>query len=113
MTRDVSGYNGFGLIPTNLKTGALIAQNVAQTLITLPDDGANYIVVFSIQPGSNVFIDNTTTASVFSGTTSEVTSELNPTARQYKGGTAVSAITPDSQGAYVQALAYVCTPYIN
>jgi hypothetical protein len=113
MTRDIAGYNGFGLIPTTVKSGVQLAANTAQTLLTVPSDYANYIVIFSFQPGSNVFVDFNQTASAFTGVAGSVTSELLPQARSVRAGTVISAITPDVGGAYVQALCYVAPPYTN
>lgn len=112
MTKDIGGYNGFGLTKSNVIHGVLLAQNVAQSF-TLPTDSAMYAVVFSIQPGANVFVNDTTTATAYTGTIGLRTSELNPMCRQYKKGTTISMITPDSSGAYVEAAIYVCQPYVN
>lgn len=112
MTKDISGYNGFGLTKSNVIHGVLLAQNVAQSF-TLPTDSSMYAVVFGIQPGSNVFVDDTTTAAAYTGTIGSKTAELNPMCRQYKKGTTISMLSPDTGGAYVEAAVYVCQPYIN
>lgn len=112
MTRDIAGYNGFGLVPSNIIHGVALVTNAAQSF-TLPSDATTYLVVFSYGAGSNVFVDSTTTAAAYTGTIGLRTSELNPNARQYKSGTTISLLTPDLAGAYVEAAVYVCPPYIN
>lgn len=112
MTKDVAGYNGFGVVPSNVMYGVQLLQNAAQSF-TLPNDSSNYLVIFTYLPGANVFVDSTTTAAAYSTTIGAVTSELNPVGRQLKGGTTVSLISPDTGGAYVQAAVYVCPNYIN
>lgn len=109
MTRDINGYNAFGVMPSDVINGTLLSQDAAQTLITLPSDAQQYVVLFSYSPGTNVFIDSTTTAAAYTGTPGAVTSELNPQVRQYAKGTVISAITPDTNGAYVQASVYALT----
>lgn len=113
MTRDVAGYNGFGLIPSTVINGVELIQNVAQTLLTVPEDYPNYIVIFSYSPGNNVFVSFSDTAAAFTGTAAPVTSELLPQARQVSKGTVISILTPDSGGAYVQASVYVVFPFGN
>ena len=106
LNRDKTGAVTFGLQETDVKNGVLLAQNVAQTLITLPGDADNYEVFFSYTPGANVFVNTKGTAAVFSGTAGTVNSELNPNVRSYPKNTVISVITPDVAGVYVQALAY-------
>ena len=104
--RDVTGVVTYALQQTNLKAGVALAQNVAQTLITLPGDAAQYEVFFSYTPGANVFVNTKGTAAIFPGTAAAVNSELNPNGRVYERNTVISVITPDTIGAFVQALVY-------
>ena len=113
MTRDVSGFNGFGLIPTNQMFGVLLAQNVAQELCIMPPEYQNYIAIFNYTPGGNVFVAINTIATVFTGTAGAVTSELNPIARQLKAGDYISVITPDTGGDYVGVILYTVNPFGN
>lgn len=113
MTKDIAGYNGFGVVTSTVKNGTFLAQDTPETLITIPSDYDNYIVVFSYSPGSNVFVDMDTTASAFTSPPASVTSELLPQARQVKKGTVISVMTPDTAGAYVQASVYVVQPFGN
>lgn len=112
MTKDVAGYNGFGLIPSTVKKGVALAQNVAQSFV-VPSDSSTYLVIFVYTPGSNVFVNFTTTAAAFPGAIANVTSELSPIARQVAAGTTISLLTPDAAGAYVNALIYIVSPYTN
>lgn len=112
MTRDINGYNGFGVQPSNVKYGVQLAQNVEQNF-TLPGDSSTYLAIFTYNPGANVFIDFTTTAAAFSGTIGQTTAELNPVARQIPQYTTVSMITPDTGGALVGVELYVVSPYGN
>lgn len=110
LIKDVSGYNAFGVKPSNTIGGVLLYPNVAKDILTVPSDEPNYMVVFSQTPGTDIFVDGTTTASVYSGTAALVTSEHNPTGRQYKAGTVLSVITPTAGGSYVSASAFVIDP---
>jgi hypothetical protein len=112
MTRDVAGNNGFGVMPSTVKYGALLTQNVAQT-VTVPSDYSNYIAIFTYTPGAHVFVAYDDTATAFSGTMSAVDSELNPIGRQLKAGQVISLLTPDTNGAYVGVVFYVILPFGN
>ena len=112
MIRDISGYNGFGIIPTYDIQGCYLAANTAQTF-TVPNNYENWIVVFSYTPGANVFVSFTTTASVPSGTVGTIHSVLNPSARAVKGGSTFSVITPDSTDPFVVAEYQIVAPYQN
>ena len=96
MTRDINGYNGFGLVPANNIYGANLAQNVAQTLVTVPSTYKNWIAIFSVDPGLRIFAAYNTSATAYSGTAGSVTSELNPIAWQVKAGDTISVLTPDT-----------------
>lgn len=112
MIRDISGYNGFGIIPTYDIQGCSLTANVAQTF-TVPSNYANWIVIFSYTPGANVFVSFTTTAAVPSGSVSTITSVLNPSARAVKGGSTFSVITPDATAPYIVAEYQIVAPYQN
>ncbi len=83
--RDNQGYNAYAPTPsTNIYSATLV--NGAASTITLPLSEPNWIVSFSYQPGTNVFVDFTgATATVPVGATfAAATSELNPGARFVK-----------------------------
>ena len=98
LTRDINGYNGFGLKFTDTAYSATPTINTDTTL-TVPDHstlgGAAYtqeaqptlIAIFSYDPGEAVWVALNTTAAVPAGATFAATaSELNPSARQVVGG---------------------------
>ncbi len=53
MTRDVNGYNGFGVMFADDAYQASLTANVAQSL-TIPSNYQNWIAVFSYTPGADV-----------------------------------------------------------
>lgn len=109
MSRDINGYNGFGLAISDTKYSATIAQDVAQSL-TVPDEGAlgsgystakpKYLAIFSYQPGASIWVAvNATAASPVGATFASSTSELNPTARYVAANDVLSFITTDTTAA--------------
>lgn len=100
MSRDVQGQNAFAPSFSDLNKGVNLAVGAEQhfTVPALTDatQFKNWLVIFSIEPGSNVFVDNIGTASAFSGTLDITTSVLNPAARIVKPGSVISLITPDT-----------------
>jgi len=95
MTRDINGYNGFGLKPANNIYGVNLAQNVAQTLVTVPSTYKRWIAIFSVDPGLRVFAAANTTASSYTVTAGTASSELNPIAWEVNAGDTISVLTPD------------------
>lgn len=96
MTRDINGYNGYGLAPSSVKKSVTLDANTEATFVT-PADNDNYLVIFSIQPGSTVWVAYGETAEVPAGNTvTSTTSELNPVARFLPKSTTVSLITANT-----------------
>lgn len=93
--RDIQGYNGFGLAQSSLNYSTTLAVGVAQS-ITLPSDFSNYLVIFSFEPGANVWVAPGVTAAVPGGAFATTASVLNPSARSYAKATVLSFITPDA-----------------
>ena len=97
---DVGGAVAYAPIPSQDVYNATLASGTA-TSITIPANFEYWIVAFSYQPGTNVWVDFTgATAAVPSGgTLAAATSTLNPGARMVKskfpGGAAatISMIT--------------------
>lgn len=113
MTKDIAGYNGFGLIPCDDDFAGQLAANTAQT-ITVPQQYEYYLAIFSFSPGSNIWVDfSGATATVPSATMGTVTVELNPAGRLVKSGTSVSFITSDTTTPWVNVLFYVAPPWTN
>ena len=84
MTRDINGYNGFGLpFASNMKQMKL-TQDVEQT-ITVPKSNVagypNVLAVFSFEPGSMVWVALNQTATAPSGAAVDTYSEALPAAR--------------------------------
>jgi hypothetical protein len=112
MTRDIAGYNGFGLCDSDVKFNALLTAGVAQSF-TLPEDNDYYIVIFSPSIGGNIWVDVTTTAAAPSGAMASTTAEHNPQARQYPKGTTVSVITEDATDVEFGAIVYAAPPFTS
>lgn len=113
MVRDVNGYNGFGIMPTQDIDGCSLATSTAQTF-TVPDNYPSWIAIFSYTPGSNIFVDFTgATAVVPSGSEGAITVSLNPSARSVKGGATFSVITPDATSPFITVEYQIVAPYIN
>ena len=94
MTRDINGYNGFG-IPFSLDGSTMVlAANTAQS-VTVPANYPHWIAIFSYTPGSNIWVDGINTAVVPSGAASASTARLNPSARYVKKGQTISFKTSD------------------
>lgn len=112
MTRDIAGFNGFGLPDSDVKFSGVLAAGVAQSF-TLPEDNNYYIVIFSQSPGSNIWVDVTTTAVAPTGAIASTTAEHNPQARQYPKGTTVSVITEDATDVEFGAIVYCAPPFLS
>lgn len=113
MTRDINGYNGFGIIPTTDVYSGLMAVGVAQT-VTVPDNYQNWIAIFSYTPGSSVWVSFDGDAAVApTGAFSATNSVLNPSARQVKGGDTISIITADGTNPLVSVEFQVIQPFTN
>ncbi|MDD5212326.1 MAG: hypothetical protein PHV62_07910 [Sulfuricurvum sp.] len=98
MSRDINGYNGFGLTFTDTAYSATLATTTDTTL-TVPSSiplgkqgyGTNatgqMLAVFTFDPGTAVWVANGATAGVPAGASFAATSsELNPAARLVSGG---------------------------
>jgi hypothetical protein len=110
MTRDINGYNGFGVMPSeDIQTG-LLAVGVAQS-VTVPDNFENWIAIFSYTPGASIWVSFTTTAIAPTGAFSSSASTLNPAARQVKAGQTISFITADSTNPLVSVEFQAILPY--
>ncbi len=92
--RDVTGAVAYAPMPSTDVYNATIT-NGAATHITVPANFEYWIVAFSYQPGTAVWVDFTgATSAVPSGATlASSTSTLNPGARTVKAGSTISIIT--------------------
>jgi hypothetical protein len=100
LTRDINGYNAFGLIPTYDIYGCSLTANAAQSIL-VPDNFQYWLAVFTYTPGANIWVSFTTTAAVPNGTMGAITSVLNPAGRQVLRGSTISVITADSTSPFV------------
>lgn len=79
--RDVQGYNAYAPAPSGDKYSATLASGGNST-ITLPTNVPTWIVSFSYQPGSDIWVNYNATASAPAGSTfASTTSELLPGSR--------------------------------
>lgn len=98
MTRDINGYNGFGLDFTDSAYSVSLTAN-ADTTLTVPaidsTGGASYsasakpqlIAVFEYTPGTEVWIAKNASASIPGGSSFAATSsQMLPAARKVQGG---------------------------
>lgn len=96
MSRDINGYNGFGLTFTDTAYSATLAINTDTTL-TVPStigigkqgyaSTAQMLAVFSFDPGQSIWVAKNSTAANPGGAAFAATaSELNPAARLVSGG---------------------------
>ena len=100
MTRDINGYNAFGLLPTQDVYACGLAVSTEQHFV-VPSNNEYWLAVFSYTPGANVWVDFTATATVPSTTLAAVSTVLNPAGRQVKAGSTISMITGDSTTPWV------------
>ena len=100
MTRDINGYNGFGIIPSQDIFGCTLTANAAQSFV-VPNNNQYWIAVFSYTPGANIWVDFSGAATVPGSTMGSITSVLNPSGRQVKGGSTISFITADTSTPFV------------
>ena len=112
MTRDIGGQNGYGIMPTKDIYNALLAVGVAQS-VTVPDNYANWIAIFSYTPGATVFVAFNETAAAPSGAFAAAVSALNPAARKVKAGDVLSFITADATNPLVSVEFQIIQPYTN
>lgn len=97
MTRDINGYNGFGLAFSDTNYQVVLQSNSNKTL-TVPlspyPELPNLIAIFSYDPGSRVWVSNNSTATAPStGPFVSTSSQLLPGARYVKGGDTLNFIT--------------------
>jgi hypothetical protein len=112
MTRDINGYNGFGL-PFALQGDCFtLAANVAQS-VTVPSDYPYWIAIMKFTPGSSVWAALNTTAVLPTGVVVANASELNAAPKLVKAGETISFITAETTFPAVSVLYYVAPPFGN
>ena len=100
LTKDINGYNAFGLLPTQDIYAGSLAVSTEQHF-TVPSNNEYWLAIFTFTSGANIWVDFITTATVPSSTVGAVSTVLNPAGRQVKAGTVISMITGDSTNPFV------------
>lgn len=94
--RDNQGYNAYAPQFADQHFSATIV-NGAETTFTIPSNFAVWIISFSYQPGSTVWIARNATAAIPAGATfAAAASELNPGARLVYAGDIIHCITSNA-----------------
>ena len=112
LTKDVSGYNVFGIVFSLDGQATSLAANTEQHF-TVPSNYPNWIAIFSYTPGANIWVDGINTAVVPSTSFAATTAELNPSARAVIAGQTLSFITADATTPWVSVKLLVVNPYVN
>lgn len=112
MTRDIGGQNGFGVDFCDDGEATTLTANAAQT-VTVPSNYPNWLAIFSISPGSDVWVNKNGTATLPGSSFAPTTSELNPIARRVAAGDTLSLITASTLNPYVKVSFYVIPFYGN
>lgn len=109
--REAGTINDFGNVFSDIKWFSTLAADTAQS-VTVPDSAGmggsvatknKFIAFFKVQDGASVFVSNSGTAEVPSGTFDETNSEpvRDGMGRHVVGGTTLSFITHDSSTPWV------------
>ena len=104
--RDVQGYNSFAAPVSTDKYSATLASGGNAT-VTVPSNFNNWVVSFSYQPGSNVWVAYNTTATVPAGATFAATSsELLPGSRAVEKATTINLLNNSAGAADIGIIFY-------
>ncbi len=112
MTKDVAGYNGFGVTFTDNAFSMILAVNTPQT-VTVPSEYANYIAIITSTPGASIWVANNTTAAFPTGAAAATLSHQNPPGMQVKKGDVLSFVTNDATSPEVGVRFYVVPTFTN
>ena len=110
LTKDVAGYNGFGL-PFSEDCYETYLATTTEQHFTVPSNYQWWIAIFSYTPGANIWVANNHTAVVATSSFVATKSELNPAARLVKSGDVLSFITSDATNPAVSVILYVAPPW--
>ena len=103
MTRDINGYNGFGLKPSDTNINATLTVST-DTTFTVPGTsatgGSNYqtkslwLAIFAFDPGTSVWVAINHTAAIPVGSTFAATNSfLNPAGLELQEGDVIHCFT--------------------
>ena len=112
MTRDINGYNAFGVLPSLDIKNAVLAVGVEQHF-TVPSNYPNWLAIFSYTPGSAIWVSVNGVALAPVGAFASSSSALNPAGRQVKSGDVLSFITADATNPMVSVELQIIAPYQN
>jgi hypothetical protein len=112
MTRDIGGFNGFGIQPTYDIHATSLAANTAQS-VTVPSNYGNWIAIFTYTPGANIWVSFSGTAAVATSSFTSGISVLNPAGRAVVAGQVISFITSDTTAPFVCVEFQIIAPYVN
>lgn len=88
--RDIQGYNAFAPPISTDKYSATLAA-AGNSTVTIPSNFQNWIVSFSFQPGSDIWVAYNTSAAPPAGATfASTNSELLPGSRTVTAGTTIN-----------------------
>lgn len=93
--RDNAGNNTFGLPFSDFKYNTTLVATVEQTL-TIPGDTKKWLAIFSVEPGTKVWISNNATATIPGAAFATTDCELNPVARIVRADDVLHFITSDA-----------------
>lgn len=94
LTRDKAGQNTFGLTFSDIKFNNILEAAGGAKDLEIPASHTDWLVVFAIEPGAQVWVARNAVATIpAAGEFVQTASELNPVARQVKGGDTLSILT--------------------
>lgn len=106
MTRDINGFNGFGLVPSDTNYSVTLTVSTDTTLtvpssVAIGKQGPSVssaapisLAVITSDPGTTIWVAMNTTAAVPAGATLAATSSMmNPGAIEVKGGDVIHIIS--------------------
>lgn len=109
MTRDINGYNGFGLEFTDSKIGCIITSGSEKNFIVPNPQNCTYkyvLAVFSFTD-KGVWVSQNSTATLPSTSFATTNSELDPGGRRVMPGDVLSFITNKSS-VEIGVIFYAC-----
>jgi hypothetical protein len=95
MSRDVTGSPAYAPPFPLIGTSTTLTANIAQSY-TVPSTFKEYIAIFSIDPGTRIWIASNATAVGPTSSFANTVSTLNPTARFVNAGDVLSFISSDT-----------------
>lgn len=104
--RDVQGFNTFAANAPDVKLSATLAA-AGHDDFTVPSSFQNWIVSFSFEPGSNIWVSINGTAAAPAGATfASTSSELLPGSRTVKAGDIIDVLNSGAGAADVGVQLY-------